>query len=518
MDVNELYNQAYELYEEKKYAEALKLIAEIKRVDPKYPSAYLLEIFIFDKTNDYVKLNKAAQKILPYFKFSSVNGREVAADIFDMLGHAQIRLAMYEEAFKNIKLAAQLTSKNSWTKHRWGVVIFYANHLENFSVKDFHVLYSSLKKCFDGITPFEKKFYAHEKIRIGFLSADFRAHAVMDWSWALLTLIDKNRFETYFYSTGERFDNISEYLRDTADTWRNIFDLTDEEAAKKIHDDEIDILFDLSGYTRDSRLDVMVYRPATVQISGIGYMNSTGLDAVDYFLTDIYCEGNPDYFTEKLLVMPHTHFCYSSGTKLEPAAEPPCVKNNFVTFGSFNKFQKLTPSMLNAWKKILDGVPNSRLILKNSILGKEDERNFVAEKLAEYGFDLSRVELRPPTKSWLKDYSDVDIALDTFPYTGGVTTCEALYMGVPVVSLYGDRHGSRFGLSILMNVGLGGLAVDSYDAYIQTAIDLANDKNSLIAMRKELRGMMKNSPLMDAKNYVRTIEEAFVKILDDARK
>ena len=161
----------------------------------------------------------------------------------------------------------------------------------------------------------------------------------------------------------------------------------------------------------------------------------------------------------------------------------------------------------------MDAVPNSRLILKNFIFSAESNRDFVRNRLKTVGIDVGRVEMRGLTKDYLREYGDVDIALDTFPYTGGVTTCDALYMGVPVVSLYGSRHGSRFGLSILKNVGLEELAVNSYDEYINLAVALAGDRELLKILRKNLRGMMKKSPLMDSANYIREVEAVFQKIL-----
>ena len=334
--------------------------------------------------------------------------------------------------------------------------------------------------------------------------------------------LDKNLFETCYYSNTETPDELTEHLRSTAYIWRDIRKLTDEEAAKIIRDDEIDILFDLSGHTSDNRLPVAAYRPASVQISGIGYIASTGLDCFDYFLSDIHCAANEtamsEYFTEKIIKMPHSHICYELTQKIEPAYYPPCIKNKFVTFGSFNQFRKMTDSMLTAWKKILDAVSNSRLLLKHKIFNTADGKNFVCERLKNLGFDLARVEMRGFSKNHLAEYADIDIALDTFPYTGGVTTCEAIYMGVPVISLYGDRHGTRFGLSILNNVGLYELAVDSYDEYIKRAVALAGDWELLTILRRTLRTMMKKSPLMDSEGYVRDIEKAFVKILNDERE
>ena len=341
----------------------------------------------------------------------------------------------------------------------------------------------------------------------------------MSWSWCFFNgTFDDNLFTVYCYSNVKEPDEVTELFRKVVKNWRDIYDLTDEQAAKLIRDDEIDILFDLDGHTENNRLRVAAYRPATVQISGVGYMNSTGLDCFDYFLSDVYCAGDSSWFTEKLLVLPHSHICYESPIKLEPAAYPPCFRNKFVTFGSFNQFAKVTDSMLTAWKKILDAVPNSRLLLKHKIFSSDDGRQFVSKRLKNFGFDLVRVEMRGFSEHHhLIEYGDVDIALDTFPYTGGVTTCEALYMGVPVVSLYGDKHGTRLGLSILNNVGLYELAVDSYDDYVKRAVALANDWELLAILRKNLRTMMKKSPLMDSANYIRETEQAFIQVLNAER-
>ena len=374
------------------------------------------------------------------------------------------------------------------------------------------------KKILADVKPYPKKFYAHEKIRVGFVSADFHFHAAINWSWSLLTRLDKNIFDVCLYSSDKKSDVVTEHLRTAAGTWRDVKNFSDEQVAELIRADEIDILFDLSGHTNGNRLRAAAYRPASVQVSGIGYMNSTGLDAFDYFLSDETCAGDENFFTEKLIKLPHSHFCYEPPTKLEPATYPPCVKNKFVTFGCFNHFAKVTDSTLIAWKKILDAVPDSRLLLKHKIFNTSDGKNFVGERLKSLGFDLSRVEMRPfTTDRPLAEYNDVDIALDTFPYTGGVTTCEALYMDVPVVSLYGQRHGSRFGLSILKNVGLEELAVDSYDDYIARAVMLAGDWELLTLLRKNLRTMMEKSPLMDWKLYLREIQAAFIKILNEQK-
>ena len=453
-------------------------------------------------------------ELLPHFDFAKPDEKILAAEALSLFGEVNRELGRPLEAIESFKLSAMLETSGEKSCAEISNALFSANSVENFSAADFRALYAEYKKYCADIVPYPRKFYAHKKIRVGFFSADFQWHVVMAWSWALLTEFDKNFFSTYCYSAGKNPDVVTQNLRGIVDGWRDISDLTDKQAAELIRADEIDILFDLGGHTAGNRLRVAAYRPASVQISGIGYMNSTGLDATDYFLTDKYCTGNPDYFTEKFLILPRSHICYETPIKREVAA-PPCLKNNFVTFGSFNNFGKVTDPILRAWKKILDDVPNSRLILKHKIFNTDDGKNFVRNRLKNFNFDLAAIDMRPYTNDPTADYNDVDIALDTFPYTGGVTTCDALYMGVPVVSLYGDRHGTRFGLSILSNVGLGELAVSSYDAYVKLAVALANDRDLLKILRQNLRGMMKNSPLMNSKSYVRDVQEAFAKILRD---
>ena len=519
MDIEKLYSKAVKEYKKKNYDAALKFIEEVERLDPKNKQAYFLEASAWHELGNSVKEYYAMKKILPLLEFATPEGKRLAVDTFTKLINSCLNLFLLTEVAEFCFLAMQVGGNE--LNHRAEIIkraIFSMNASDNYSAEDFRALYHEHQKCLADVMPYPKKFYDHKKIRVGFISADFFEHPMINWAWSLLTKLDKNLFEIYFYSSVKKVDIVTEYLRKTADGWHNICYLKDEAVAKLIRNDEIDILFDLSGYTQDNRLRTAAYRPASVQICGIGYMNSTGLDCFDYFLSDVYCAGDENFFTEKVIKLPHSHICYEPSIKFEPAIAPPCLKNNFVTFGSFSQFGKVTDSILITWKKILDAVPNSRLILKHAIFNSAEKKYFVAERLKKLGFDLARIEMRPYTDTWLAEYGDVDIALDTFPYTGGVTTCEALYMGVPVVSLYGDRHGSRFGLSILKNVGLDELAVDSYDEYIKRAIALSSDWELLTILRKNLRTMMKKSPLMDSENYLHEIQGAFIKILDNERK
>ena len=519
MNIEELFWQADKEFKSKNYDAALKILDNIKQLDPKNKKAYYLEAAVWRELGDTLKAYLAMKKLLPLLDFSSHKGNNLTDDALGNFYFICKELAFGEEAFKTYLLLTERTDdKKKFSYSFVESMIFSANTIENLSAADFKKLYEDYKITLPDVKPYPKKFYSHKKIRIGFLSPDFYFHPVINWSWSLLNKLDKNLFKTYFYSSNKKSDVVTENLRQSAENWRDICDLTDEAAAKLIRDDEIDILFDLTGHTLGNRLLVARYRPASVQMSGVGYMNSTGLDCFDYFLSDVYCAGDENFFTEKVIKLPHSHICYEPTIKLRLPSPPPCLKNNFVTFGSFNNFVKVTDSILIAWKKILDAVPRSRLILKHGVFDTVNGKNFAGERMKNLGFNLSRVEMRPFTQTHFAEYGDMDIALDTFPYTGGVTTCEALYMGVPVVSLYGARHGSRFGLSILKNIGLDELAVNSYDEYINRAVALASDWELLTILRKNLRTMMKNSPLMDSENYLREIQEAFIKILDDERK
>ena len=520
MNVEEIFSKALKQRQSKNYDAALKLLEDAKKyLDEFYRKVYSSEAAIFKERGNLVEEYHTLKKILPLLKFSSPSEKNFASEIFFRAAESCRNLFLLNEAAEFCFLTMQANQARGVINGSVpGFAIFAMNASEEYSAEDFHALYHEYKKFFADIKPYPKKFFSHEKIRVGFLSSDFKIHPIINWAWSLLTKLDKKFFATYFYSNVKTPDKVTDYLRKTSDGWREIHDLTDEAAAKLIRDDEIDILFDLNGHTTSNRLRVAAYRPASVQVSGIGYMNSTGLDCFDYFLSDVFCAGNEKFFVEKVIKLPHSHICYEPPKKIEPADFPPYLKNNFVTFGSFSQFGKVTDSILIAWKKILDAVPDSKLILKHTIFNAEDKKNFVGERLKRLGFDLARIDMRPYTNTWLREYDDVDIALDTFPYTGGVTTCEALYMGVPVVSLYGERHGSRFGLSILSNVGLEELAVASYDEYINRAVMLASDWELLTLLRKNLRTMMEKSPLMDSANYLHEIQEAFIKILDAERK
>ena len=358
-----------------------------------------------------------------------------------------------------------------------------------------------------------------EKLRIGYISGDFCMHVMQYFIWPFLAGFDPDRFEVYAYSLGEE-DQYTKFFRTLVTCWRDLSEHARdmEYVARVIYADEVDILFDLAGHTSNSGLAALAWKPAPVQLSGLGYMATTGLPAVDYFVTDHYCDpegsGSESVYVEKLLRLT-SQFCYNGYTSLPASEGTPARAKGYVQFASFNKYAKLQDEMLLAWRTILERVPNARLLLKNSAYGGRGIAVLAYDRLQRLGFDMSRVQFEGATSDYMLRYLDVDIALDTFPWPGGGTSCDALYMGVPVVSYYTERHSTRFTYSLLANIGLADLASEQLSDYVETAVALAGNLDLLDALHRELRPRMKASPVMDQERYIREMEEWYRAIWAD---
>ena len=366
---------------------------------------------------------------------------------------------------------------------------------------------------FSDVRPFDHGAHRRGKrLRIGYLSPDVREHVVLSFSYALMTALDSARFEVTVYALNPE-DAYTENVKRSVDHFRNLSRVSTEEAAHTIFRDGIDILVDLAGHTAGRTLPILAYRPAPVQISGIGYFASTGLRAVDYFLADpILAAGDAEHgFTEELLVLPQTHFCWQP-LHTGPVPEHLTAAGRPIVFGSFNNFTKLSDDVLAAWAEILRRVPESRLFLKTDVFSYADARTEAMRRLAAAGIPLERVDTEGASRDYLAAYNHVDIALDPFPYPGGGTTCDALYMGVPVVTLAGESLGSRFGASLVENVGAGALVARTLEEYVDRAVSLATDADLLDALHAGLRQMMENSPVMNAAGYGAAVGAAYEQV------
>jgi len=347
------------------------------------------------------------------------------------------------------------------------------------------------------------------KLRIGYVSPDFR-HAVGRFLLPLFSNHDRTQFELYCYASIALADEITEMFRSAAHAWRDGLPLNDAQLAKTIYDDGIDILVDLSMHTGGSRLIVFAHKPAPVQISYLAYAGTTGLRAIDYRLTDPYLDPpgkDESVFVEKPIRI-GTFWCYQAPDNVPAIGPVPALANGVVTFGCLNNFSKVNAGVLELWRKILQAVPRSRLILHAyEGIHRQQTRDYFAAG----GVSPDRIEFSAviPAEQYLQQYNRIDIALDPFPFGGGTTTCDALYMGVPLITMPGRTHVSRAGVSILSNAGLAEwIARDSND-YLNRAVALANDLQKLEAFRASVRGRMQSSPLMNAAKFTRDVEAAY---------
>jgi predicted O-linked N-acetylglucosamine transferase (SPINDLY family) len=352
-------------------------------------------------------------------------------------------------------------------------------------------------------------------LRVGYVSPDFCAHSVSFFIKALLSQHDRERVQSFCYSDVKNPDAITAQLRALTDHWRETMALTDQQLAELIRSDQIDILVDLAGHSAGSRLLTFARRPAPVQVTYLGYPNTTGLRSIDYRLTDAWADppGPADEFHMETLVRLEAGFlCYTplSSAPAATATERPAGAN--IVFGCFNNLPKISIELMDAWARILRAVPGSRLLLKGKAFGTKAVRERYLRYFAERGIASDRIELLafiPSIHYHLALYERIDVALDTFPYNGTTTTCEALWMGVPVVTLAGATHASRVGVSLLSQVGLPELIATDIAQYIEKAVSLAIDSDTRARLRAGLREKMASSPLCQAEAFARKMEEAY---------
>ena len=356
---------------------------------------------------------------------------------------------------------------------------------------------------------------ADRPLRIGYVSADFRMHSCAYFIEPVLTGHHRDHYSTYLYANLDNPDHVTERLRGQADHWRDIRALNDQAAAAIIREDQIDILVDLSGHTRGNRLGVFAQRPAPIQVTWLGYPATTGLSEMDYRLTDAIADPSgaaDDCHTERLIRLDSGFCCYSPPVDVPPLTGPPLTRSGQITFGSFNNPHKLSRATIDLWARVLERVGDSTLLLK----GRGLERATTVERLkaafAGHGITPDRIR----SHGWIaRDdgplalYNEVDVALDPTPYNGTTTTLEALLMGVPVVTLAGDRHAARVGASLLSRLGRGEWIANTIDDYVSIAAELANNHASLSEKRELLRNELIESPLCDVQLFISALEGAY---------
>lgn len=355
--------------------------------------------------------------------------------------------------------------------------------------------------------------YTDRPLRVGLLSPDLCDHPVGLFLRPVLQQLDRQRIQPLLYSTGGRADETRRTLQALA-SWADVTTFNHDILLERLRQDHLDVLVDLSGHTAGHRLPVFAQRAAPYQVSWLGYFATTGLAAMDAVLMDAWHvpAGMEQQFIEPVIRLPHGRLCYQPVHFAPAVADPPSLTKPYLTFGSFNNSAKLHDGVLELWAAILQAVPHSRLVLKWSNFTNPDDQQAILRPLTRYGIDCNRIELRPFSfhVDLLKEYADLDIALDPFPFTGGLTSCEALWMGVPVVTWPHSRPVSRQTFAFLSAIGLQELAAKDADDYVRIAVGLASDPERLLALRVGLRERMRASPLMDVATFTRSLEDALI--------
>jgi len=372
----------------------------------------------------------------------------------------------------------------------------------------------------DKATPIELPTgLSSRKIRVGYVSPDFRRHSVAYFIESVLQSHDRERFEIVCYSDVVRPDDVTKRFESYATTWRSIVALDDARVADLVRADKIDLLVDLAGHTARNRQGVFARKPAPVQATYLGYCNTTGQSATDYAITDGVLDPESaagEWHTEALVRMPRCFVCYRPADDAPDVAPLPALANGFVTFGTFNHFPKITPEMLDAWAKILLAVPGSGLLIKSAGLEDEVVRHRTMTALVGRGVEADRVTLLgrdPSYTGHLATYGRVDIGLDTFPYHGTTTTCEAMWMGVPTVTLAGTTRVSRVGVSLNRSMGLEDFIAGTVEEYVAIAVARAGELDRLSELRGSMRERMHGTGLVDSVRFTRELEALFFEMM-----
>ena len=424
-----------------------------------------------------------------------------------------------------LALLRKAISANPQYREGYPNLLYSLNYLSDVESSE---IFEESKKWAQTQAPANLAFTNHDnsldpyrKLRIGYISPDFRKHSVTYYFESLLNGHDRNKFELYGYGDVQSPDTVTEGLAGKFDIYRNIKGVGDKDAAELIRSDSIDILVDLAGHTGRNRLPVLAYKPAPIQVSYLGYPNTTGMPQVDYRLTDAIADtaDQQQYYTEKLVFLPDGFLCYDPGRAQLPVKPLPMRHNKYATFGSFNNISKLNPMMVKVWADILNAVPDSKLILKFHEGEDLQVIEYYHNLFAEYGLENPRERIT--FFGWLTNaqhlelYNNVDIALDTYPYNGTTTTCEAVLMGVPVITLVGSRHASRVGLDILTRLDIPSFAARSPEEYVKKAVALAVEPDALTQIRATMRQRLAASPLCNYKLITSDIENAYRKMWQD---
>ncbi len=482
------------------YFPALVNLGNIVKDEGKYQEA----LDLYERALSVVKDN-----------ISSKNNADLAP-IHNNLANLYKDRGQISPAIEHFRLAVEFDPSLIMAQSNLVFALNYSNDYQPEQIYQEHLnWYESVALPFTKeIKPHHNDLKPHRRLKIGYVSKDFGCHPVSYFFGSILARHNRSEFEMICYSNNPNTDDLTRLLQQLADGWRQIDTLNDQEVAELIRQDQIDILIDLSGHTAGNRILVFARKPAPIQVTYLAYPNTTGLSTMDYRLTDAWADplGTTEHLhTEELIRLPHGFLCYQPPSNTPPVSELPLLQKGYVTFGCFNNLAKVNLELVGYWCQILDSLPTAKMIIKSKPLADERTRDYLRGLFEQHGINPSRLEFYGninPYNEHLALYHHIDIALDTFPYHGTTTTCEALWMGIPVITLGGKSHVSRVGVSLLSSVGLQDLIADSPSDYIHKAISLAQNISQLQQLRSNLRGMMQSSTLTNGSLFTKSFENA----------
>lgn len=429
-------------------------------------------------------------------------------------GNSYLKLGEIDRAFADFDQALALQPTLRLAHSNKLFALNFRSGVDPMTIHGSHVMWG--RTFADPFTPMSKAFAnvadPERRLRIGYVSPDFRRHAVSFFFEPMHDHHDRDRYEIWLYSCRPHEDEFTVRLRERAQGFRGLAGLDDLSAARLIEADGIDVLIDLAGHTAENRLGVFARRPAPVQITYLGYPATTGMRAMDYRISDALADPpglTERHYLETILRLERCLWCYRPPASCAPPGPLPALENGFITFGSFNNVAKLGPESIALWAGVLHAVPGARLVI--APVESWDVRLRISEELDALGIDAARVTFKGKhaQPQFFELRREVDIGLDSYPCHGGTTTCETLWMGVPVVSLIGRSFPSRAGATLLQAVGLEALATQDPAAYVAAAAALAGDLPALAAMRAGMRERIERSPLRDEAGFTRGMERLY---------
>jgi predicted O-linked N-acetylglucosamine transferase (SPINDLY family) len=483
--------------------EALASLHEALRLDSDYPDAH------FNLGNVLRTLRRCDEAAAAYRRVLQLRPDHAAAH--NNLGNALKDQGLIDEALACFRTAVALAPANAAWHSNLLLTLHYHPGVDAAGVFAEHRRWAERHAPPLPQPPRPAEPVVGRRLRVGYVSPDFCVHSVARFIEPVLASHDHQAFEVVCYADVARPDRVTQRLRGLADRWRSIAGVPDARAAELIRSDGIDVLVDLAGHTAGNRLPLFALRPAPVQVTYLGYGYTTGMSAIDYCLTDAVLDPpgtTEQYHTEEVVRLPEVAWCYQpdDGPEVGPL---PCLGAGHVTFGAFHNLAKVTPEVLAVWSRVLTAVPGSRLLTVTGVGKETDER--LRATFAGHGIDPARVSLLPRQgrQDYLRLHRQVDLGLDSFPFNGGTTTCDSLWMGVPIITLAGGSYPARQGASLLSHLGRHDLVASTPQGYVDAAVRLANDPGRLRDLRAGLRDRMKRSTLTDARRFTRGLEDVY---------